>query len=207
MRRKWSAGAVRRTSFVGVLLLSLFIVPGALAGTSGKLSGRILDKKKQPLAGANIAVPTARRGAMSDAEGRFAIIGIPAGTYEVKVNLLGYGPVAVQDVRVSADNTTALDVELTEAPLLMKEVVVSAQRPVVDLKLTSTISTLSREDLKTMPVQELQDVVNLQAGVVDGHFRGGRLGEVQYQVDGVSVNNSYDNTSSLRIDRSLIEEV
>ncbi|TFG85751.1 MAG: TonB-dependent receptor, partial [Gemmatimonadales bacterium] len=34
-----------------------------------------------------------------------------------------------------------------------------------------------------------------------------RLGEVQYQVDGVSVNNSYDNKSSLRIDRSLIEEV
>ena len=38
--------------------------------------------------------------------------------------------------------------------------------------------------------------MNLQAGVVDGHFRGGRLGEVQYQVDGVSVNNAYDNKSS-----------
>jgi hypothetical protein len=198
---------MRRASLVGALLLSLFIVPGALAGTSGKLSGRVLDKKKQPLAGANLAIPGARLGALSDAEGRFAIIGIPAGTYEVKVNLFGYGPVIVQDVRVSADYTTALDVELAEAPLLMKEVVISAQRPVVNLKLTSTISTLSREDLKTMPVQELQDVVNLQAGVVDGHFRGGRLGEVQYQVDGVSVNNSYDNKSSLRIDRSLIEEV
>ena len=207
MRRQRSAGAVRRASLAGVLLLSLFIVPGALAGTSGKLSGRVLDKKKQPLAGANLAIPSVRLGALCDAEGRFAIIGIPVGTYEVMVNLLGYGPVVVQDVRISADNTTALDVELAEAPLLMKEVVVTAQRPVVDLKLTSTISTLSREDLKTMPVQELQDVVNLQAGVVDGHFRGGRLGEVQYQVDGVSVNNSYDNSSSLRIDRSLIEEV
>jgi len=192
---------------VGALLVSLFIVQGALAGTSGKLSGRVLDQKKQPLVGANVVIPSARLGAPSDAEGRFAIIGVPAGTYEVKVNLLGYGPVAVQDVRISADYTTALDVELAEAPLLMKEIMISAQRPVVDLKLTSTISTLSREDLKSLPVQELQEVVNLQAGVVDGHFRGGRLGEVQYQVDGVSVNNSYDNSSSLRIDRSLIEEV
>ena len=50
-------------------------------------------------------------------------------------------------------------------------------------------------------------MVNLQAGVVDGHFRGGRSGEVQYQVDGVSVNNAYDNTSSLRLDRSLLQEV
>ena len=56
-------------------------------------------------------------------------------------------------------------------------------------------------------MQELQDIVNLQAGVVDGHIRGGRAGEVQYQVDGMSVNNVYDNLSSLKLDRSLLEEV
>lgn len=196
-----------RASVVAALLLSLTGIPGALAGTTGKLSGRVLDKKNQPLAGVNMAVPAARLGAVTDADGRYVIIGIPAGTYEVKVNLLGYGPVAVQDVRISADNTTSLDVSLAEAPLLMKEVVVTAERPVVNLKLTSTLATVSREDLKSLPVQELQEVVNLQAGVVEGHFRGGRLGEVQYQVDGVSVNNAYDNKSSLRIDRSLIEEV
>jgi outer membrane receptor for ferrienterochelin and colicin len=56
-------------------------------------------------------------------------------------------------------------------------------------------------------VQELTDVVNLQAGVVDGHFRGGRKDEVQYQVDGVPINNAYDNSSTLRLDRSLLQEV
>jgi len=207
MRRQGSGRAVRWASVLGVLLVSLCVAAGARAGTTGKLSGRVLDKKKQPLVGANVTIPAARLGAATDAEGRFVIIGVPAGTCEVKAGLLGYGPVAVQDVRISADNTTTLEIELTESPVLLKEVVVSARRPVVDLKLTSTLSTVSREDLKTLPVQELQDVVNLQAGVVDGHFRGGRLGEVQYQVDGVSVNNSYDNSSSLRIDRSLIEEV
>jgi outer membrane receptor protein involved in Fe transport len=191
----------------GVLLLSLWIASGAFAGTTGKLSGRVMDKKKQPIAGANVAIPAARLGAVSDVDGRFAIIGIPAGTYEAKVSLMGYGPVAVQNLLVSADNTTNLEVVLAEAPVMMKEVVVTAQRPVEDLKLTSTLATISRQDLRSLPVQELQDVVNLQAGVVDGHFRGGRVGEVQYQVDGVSVNNSYDNTSSMRIDRSLIEEV
>ncbi len=191
----------------GLCLLSALIASGALAGTTGKISGRVLDKKKQALAGVNVTIPAARLGAISDAEGRYTIIGIPAGTFEVKVSLMGYGPVLVKDVLVSADNTTSLDVELAEAPVMMKEVVVSAQRPVVDLKLTSTMSTVSRQDIRSLPVQELQDVVNLQAGVVDGHFRGGRLGEVQYQVDGVSVNNAYDNTSTLRIDRSLIEEV
>jgi hypothetical protein len=55
-------------------------------------------------------------------------------------------------------------------------------------------------------VQELDDLVNLQAGVVEGHFRGGRLGEVQYQVDGISVNNAYDNRSPFTLDRSLLQE-
>src|SRR6185369_2032804 len=91
--------------------------------------------------------------------------------------------------------------------LPMAEVVVTAQRSVVDVNQTSQLATVSRKDLNSLPVQELQDVVNLQAGVVEGHFRGGRLGEVQYQVDGVTVNNPYDNTSSLKLDRSLLEEV
>jgi outer membrane receptor protein involved in Fe transport len=72
---------------------------------------------------------------------------------------------------------------------------------------TSAVSTVTRKEIESLPVQELQDVVNLQAGVVDGHFRGGRLGEVQYQVDGVTVNNVFDNKALIRIDRSLLEEV
>ncbi len=84
---------------------------------------------------------------------------------------------------------------------------VVAERSPVDLKITSSQSTLTSEEIENLPVQNLDDVVNLQAGVVDGHFRGGRQGEVQYQVDGVSVNNAFDNSSSLKIDRSLLQEV
>lgn len=179
----------------------------ALAGTTGKIAGRVLDRNRQPLMAANVAVPAARTGAVTDAEGRFVIVNVPAGTYEVKVALLGYRAVTTQGVVVSSDRTTDLDVVLEEAPVAMAEVVVSAQRPVVDVKLTSTLASLNREEINDLPVQELQDIVNLQAGVVDGHFRGGRKGEVQYQVDGVTVNNAYDNTSVLRLDRSLLEEV
>ncbi len=201
------------SSMAGVLLAMgwLAISTSALAGTTGKLSGRVVDKKKQPLAGVNIAVPLARLGALTDADGRYVILNIPAGAYDVKVGLLGYRATTVTGVEVSADNTATLDVTLDEAPIAMTEVVVSAQRPVVDLKQTSSTATITRSQIHALPVQELQEIVNLQAGVVsqggDLHFRGGRGGEVQFQVDGVSVNNAYDNKSSLRIDRSLLEEV
>jgi outer membrane receptor protein involved in Fe transport len=180
---------------------------GARAGTTGRLAGRVLDSAKRPLAGANVAVPAARTGAVTEDDGHYSILNLPAGQYDVRVNLLGYQPVVVEGVLISADNTTSLDVTLKEAPLEVQEIVVTAERPVVDVNQTSQVAAVSRKDLNTLPVQELQDVVNLQAGVVDGHFRGGRTGEVQYQVDGVTVNNPYDNQSSLRLDRSLLEEV
>ncbi len=199
-------GRILRGASIAALLL-LACPLAALAGTTGKISGRVLDPKKQPLTSVNVMVIGAPLGALTDESGRFSILNVPAGTYTVKISLLGYRTVTTTNVSVSADNTTRLDVDLAEAPVAMQEVVVSARRPVVEVNRTSTLATVSREEIKKLPVQELQDVVNLQAGVVEGHFRGGRAGEVQYQVDGVTVNNAYDNTTSLRLDRSLLEEV
>ncbi len=189
------------------LALALLTPQVATAGTTGKISGRIVDKAKQPLPGANIVIVGARLGAASDAEGRFVIVNVPAGSFTVKIQLIGYKALTTTDLIVTADNTTRLDVSLEESAVAMQEVVVKATRPVIEVTQTSTISTVTREQLQALPVQELSDVVNLQAGVVDGHFRGGRTGEVQYQVDGVTVNNSYNNANSLKLDRSLLEEV
>jgi outer membrane receptor protein involved in Fe transport len=193
--------------FLLLILAGLWLAMPAAAGTTGKISGRVLDAKKQPIVGANIAVPEARVGAMSDAEGRYVILNVPAGTWQIRANLLGYNPVTVQGVIVSSDQTTTQDITLNEAPVQLEEVVIKAERPVVNLNLTSNLQTVNRADIERLPVQELQDIVNMKAGVVDGHFRGGRLGEVQFQVDGVSMNNPYDNKAGIRIDRSLLEEV
>lgn len=179
----------------------------AWAGTTGKIAGRVLDDRKQPLFGVNVIVVGAPLGAASDDAGRFTIVNIPAGTYTVRASLLGYRSVVTEDIAVSADQTTRLDLTLAEAPVQMAEIVVSAKRAVVEVNRTSNVASVTRDEIQALPVQELQEIVNLQAGVVDGHFRGGRLGEVQYQVDGVSVNNAFNNASTLKLDRSLLEEV
>jgi hypothetical protein len=177
------------------------------AGTTGKISGRVLDAKKQPLASANVVIPAIRAGTATDADGYYNLLDLPPGSYDVKVSLLGYRSVTNTGVAVTSDQTTRLDVTLPEEAVELQEIVVAAKRPVVETNLTSTRYTVSKEELAALPVQELQEVVNLQAGVVDGHFRGGRLGEVQYQVNGISVNDPYDNKAGLRIDRSLLQEV
>ncbi|MEO8233081.1 MAG: TonB-dependent receptor, partial [Ignavibacteriota bacterium] len=56
-------------------------------------------------------------------------------------------------------------------------------------------------------LEDVSSVVNLQAGVVDGHFRGGRSNEVKYLIDGVPVNDVYSGQSSLSPEINSIEEV
>ena len=204
MRRPGIFQSIGKTLVVVCLLL----VPTSLwAGTTGTLTGKITDGSGDPVVAATVLMIGTRLGAYSDAEGVYTIFNVPAGTYEVKVSRLGYNSITTEQVRVSADKSTTLDVGLGDTTLKTEEVVVVAERPPVDLKLTSSQATMTTEQIEDLPVQDLDDVVNLQSGVVDGHFRGGRSGEVQYQVDGVSVNNAFDNASSLNVDRSLLQEV
>jgi outer membrane receptor protein involved in Fe transport len=194
-----------------LIALGTALVLGAsslIAGTTGKIAGRVLDKAtNEPLVSANIVLVGTTLGASCDLEGYYTIINIPPGSYVLEIRLLGYRSTTFKGVLVAVDRTTKVDAALEESAIATGEVVVVAEKPVVEVNLTSTVSTITDKDIEALPVQELTDIVNLQAGVVDGHFRGGRAGEVQYQVNGVSVNNSYDNSSTVKIDRSLIQEV
>ncbi len=58
-----------------------------------------------------------------------------------------------------------------------------------------------------LPLEDVSSVVNLQAGVINGHFRGGRSDEVRYLIDGVPVNDVYSGQSSLSAEVNSIEEV
>jgi outer membrane receptor protein involved in Fe transport len=184
-----------------------FTPPEAWPGTTGKVAGTVTGPDGSPVLAATVRILGQPLGAVTDEEGKYTILNVAPGSYVVSVTRMGFEPVRIQEVSVSADQTTRVDVSVGETDIEMDEVVVTASRSPVDLNRTSSQSNLSTEEIEALPVQELEDIVNLQAGVVDGHFRGGRSGEVQYQVDGVSVNNVFDNTSSLKIDRSLLKEV
>ena len=191
-----------------VLWLLAGSLPGILlAGTTGKITGTALDKDGKPVPGVTILVVGTKLGAFTNLQGTYNIINVPSGTHDLRISHVAYKPLLITGVEVSADNTTRQDLKVEETAVAMEQVEVKAERPIVDVHLTSSRSTVTSKQIAALPVQELQDVVNLQAGVVDGHVRGGRLGEVQYQVDGISVNNPYDNKSSLRVDRSLLQEV
>lgn len=190
-----------------VLLVLFSLLPEIVQAQTGKLSGRVTDTQGEPLVGATVLIAETSLGVAADQNGDFALIRIPPGTYSVRFSSIGFQTKVVEGVLITSNNTTTLDIELGEEIIEGEEILVTAERPIIDISQTSSTATLTKEDIEVLPVQQLDEIVNLQAGVVDGHFRGGRIGEVQYQVDGVSVNNPFDNSSSLQLDRSVLQEV
>ena len=66
------------------------------------LAGQVVESvTREPLAGATIQVLGTRQGGISNAEGRFQIFNIPAGTYPVRISSVGYQTVVKTDVVVS----------------------------------------------------------------------------------------------------------
>jgi outer membrane receptor protein involved in Fe transport len=191
------------------LLAAMMLCFGlTFAGQTGKIAGRIIDgQTREPLPGASIVIDGTRLGAAANVDGYYFINNILPGKYTVGVSLVGYQKTVVRNVEVKIDLTTTLDVKMNSATVDVSEVVVTAQRPLVQKDLTSTSVTVSSDDIKLMPVENVDQVINLQAGVIGGHFRGGRSDEVLYLVDGVSVTDPFNNGRGFTVENSNIRQM
>lgn len=200
---------------VGIWLIGLglvWVVEG-FGGNTGKISGVIVDAStKDPLPGVNIMIEETTLGTVTENDGRYTILNIPPGVYRLKASMIGYKGVIVQNVRVSIDFTTPLNISLEPTTLESGEVVtITAERPLIRRDMTSALSTVGAEEISALPVQEVGDVLELQAGIVradgDLHIRGGRAGEIAYWVDGVSTTDVFAGGMGVTVENSAVKEL
>ena len=186
----------------------MMLVAAAHAGKTGKIAGKVVDAQtKEPLIGVNVFIPGTTLGAASDLEGNYFIINIPPGTYQLKASAVGYASQTVNNVTVSADRTTQITFELASQTIELTGVVIVAGRPIVQKDLTSTTSTVTSDQISKLALENVSSAVNLQAGVVEGHFRGGRSNEVKYLIDGISVNDVFSGNFSLEAEINTVQEI
>ncbi len=193
---------------ISMMALAFLLSFQAFAGTTGKIAGLAKDKSNgEPMVGANIYIDGHPYGAASDADGYYYILNIPPGTYTLIAQIIGYHEVRITSVRVDVDLTTRVNFELQAETIEGEEVIVIADRPLIQNDLTSTSVNISSEEIKALPVDDFNQVVELQAGVVAGHFRGGRTGEVAYMVDGIPVNDRFNNSLSVQVENTSIQQL
>ncbi len=174
---------------MGIGLLFLLIPTLIFAGTTGKISGKVIDKETgQPLPGANVMVEGTTMGAAADLNGEYFILNIPPGKYSVKASMIGYTSVVQTNVQVRVDLTTSLIFTLSSEVLDMgQSVTVVAERPLIQKDLTASRKIQTAEEVMAAPVEDVQGAVRLTAGVTGNNFRGGRGGEAMYVLDGVAL--------------------
>ncbi len=201
-------GVVRKWAALAAIVL---IAGQALfAGTTGKIVGRVTDKETgDPLPGANIVIEGTTMGAASDVDGYYVILNVPPGTYTLTCSYVSYQTMRVENVRVDADRTTEVNFALSPATIVTEVVEVTAKEPVIKKDLTASVDIVKSEEVASLPVTDVAQVVTQQAGVIARgglHIRGGRPDEVVYVVDGVEVRDPYSNATFAGIPLLSMEE-
>ncbi len=200
--------AISSLRLPGILITLLLAVSISYAGTTGKVAGRVISASSgEPLVGVNVVVENTPRGSSTDLDGYYFIINLSPGTYVLNVTSLGFASQVIENVVVKVDQTTTVDIRMEESIIEGEVVTVVAKRPIIEVDRTFSTSSIASQDMEVMPVTNTNEVIELQAGVVDGHFRGGRGGEVVYMLDGIAIQDVYDNTQSTQVNQSAVEEL
>lgn len=122
----------------------------AAAQSTGTVTGTVVDAtNSRPLESAQVFITALSQGALTNTEGRFVMLGVPAGTHEISVELIGYGS-ATQEVTVTAGQTQTIEFRLNSTALRLQELVVTGvagETPKV--KLPFTVESV---DFTEMPV-------------------------------------------------------
>ena len=181
-----------------MIILVLGISVTLLAGTTGKIAGKVTDSETgQPLPGVNVLIDGTSMGAATNVDGTYAILNVPPGSYNIRFSMVGYEKTTVEGVRVDIDLTSNINATLHQKALTVGEVVVTAQHPIVVRDVSNSVYNIQTENIETLPVQTVAEVLAVQAGIEQSSsgilVRGGGANQTIFVVDGFRLNDERSN--------------
>ncbi len=152
---------------------------------TGQLGGRLVDALSgETLIGANVLLPALQRGAATDINGDFRIIGLPPGTYAVQATYAGYETITVDSVEILAGHQSVLGLGLN--PGVLNEVVVEYERPMIQRDAIGAPRVVTGDETygdRSPARRNAGRVAGVQAGVVSGNglaIRGSRATQARF---------------------------
>ncbi len=176
--------------------------PAAMAqSTRGTIVGRVTDTGGGVLQGARISLQPGNLSAVSNNQGEFRLIDVPAGQTSVTVSFVGFSPVT-KDVTVTAGETAQVNTTL-EVGSVSEQVLVTAERPHGEAEsinrqrtAENILQVLPAEVITSLPNANVADAigrlpsVTLERDEGEGKYVQIRGAEPRYSnvtVDGVNV--------------------
>ncbi len=192
-----------------MVLMALLLLPATAFAQTGKIAGIVTDGSTgDPLPGVNVVIDGTTQGSVTDLNGFYTIINVRPGSYELRVSFVGYASQLIQGVSVNTNLTTEVNVQLQEEAVGLEEMIVTAERPVVQRDVSASVANITSEDIENLPVASVADVIGLQAGFEPGlNVRGSGGDQIAMVVDGVSFADPRGNQPFLGISYTSMEEV
>lgn len=158
--------AAALTLVTALLMLFAGSTPVPAQGT-GAIRGQVMEAGTQrPVAGAQVFLTGTTRGTVTDARGNFLIPGVAPGSYEVQVQMIGFGK-ASQGATVVAEQTVRLDFQLSQAAIELDALVVTGTAGATRQRtLGNTLSSINAA--KVAEAAPISNVAQLLTGRTPG---------------------------------------
>jgi len=135
------------------------------ARQTGSISGTVRDSSSgAPVSDAVVTVVGTAFAAKTGADGRFTITGVPAGSYRIRVRLLGYTAAAV-GVTVQDGEQAVADVQLARSAIELNPVVAIGYGAADRRNLTGAVSSVTAEQFETKAAPTVTLTAGLQGKV------------------------------------------
>jgi TonB-dependent receptor len=156
------------------LLLQFCLLLLPLIGSAQVLiTGRIIDENKLSLPGATVRLQELSRTTISDQNGNYSLVNVPAGTYSLIVGYIGYTPYK-KTITLQQGQTLKLDITL----VLSKEN--ALQTVVVTGNTSATLKALNQQ-------KNSDRIVNVISADQVGRFPDPNIGDALKRVPGIYV--------------------
>ncbi|KAA3656918.1 MAG: TonB-dependent receptor, partial [Calditrichaeota bacterium] len=167
----------------------------------GTIIGIVREKEsRRPVENVQVYIPSLKTGAVSQADGRFALNEVPAGVYTLKIRMLGYERITIDSLVVKAGAKVEIAPELVLKVYEVHEIQVTASRhEALAQSIPQLVSVVSRQKIRDRAISQTPEVLREEMGVVvqktsnsggSPIIRGLRANKILLLVDGIRMNNA-----------------
>ena len=158
-----------------VSLACAFLMGFAAIGSAqveASLAGIVADSSGAPLAGATVSAANEETAAVrktnTDASGRYQLVDLPVGPYELRVAKNGFQTVVRRGVQMTVGRTATLDVTLAVSGV-QEQVTVTGTVALVGATTTDVSGLVNEQQVKTLPLngRSYDLLMTLNPGVVN----------------------------------------
>jgi Carboxypeptidase regulatory-like domain/TonB dependent receptor len=131
------------------------IAPGQGVGTSGEITGTVIDPAGAAIPNAKVTVSDVEKGVqrtvLADSSGQYRVAGLPPSHYRVNAGFSGFQTEVQTDVVVTVGQVVPLDFHL-KLSSVSGEVEVTSELPVVETERGSQADTLTQNFIVNLPI-------------------------------------------------------